>query len=79
MKTKLGIGILGEFLGWAISTNRGIILMDKNGNWFLGGNAVVALFEVRQDAFKIARKIKKERSDLIQWTKIIHVHSANKR
>jgi len=74
MRTKYKIGTIGEFQGWAILTNRGIIRMDKFGIWFFGATATVVLFVFRQDAIKGAKKIKQERPDLVQWTKTIPVH-----
>lgn len=70
------IGKQGEHMGYIIETNSGIIHIDKFGNWWLGGvadNNGVALFGHREDAIRKANKIKKQRPDLISWTKTLPV------
>ena len=70
------IGKQGQHAGYIIRTNSGIIHVDNLGNWWLGGTAdnnSVALFGYRDDAIKIAKKIRGQRPDLIKWTKTFAV------
>jgi len=81
MNKNKKIGEMGEFQGWIIRTNTGVIFFDDKGEWWLGGwtlwsSAVynirrfgVPLFGHRIDAQKMAKKIKRQRPDLISWTK----------
>ena len=70
------IGIFGIHIGWIIQTNCGPIHFDKNGDWYLGGGdtAIALFFQDRKRAIRVAKKIKKQRPDLIKWTKTLPVH-----
>ena len=73
MKDKT-IGKFGEFQGWIIKTNHGPIYIDEEGRWWLNCSEAfggIAIFGHREDAKKMAKKIKRQRSDLIDWTKTI--------
>jgi hypothetical protein len=65
------------FAGWAIATDAGIIMVDSlTGDWWLGGHSKVGIgiYAYRGEAIKIARKIRKQRPDLIHWTRTIPVY-----
>ncbi len=75
MKNKT-IGKQGEHAGYIIETSGGIIHVDKFGLWWLGGTAdnnSISLFGHREDAIYTAKKIKRQRPDLIKWTKTLPV------
>ena len=59
--------------GWVIITNQGEVYFDFNTNelWFGGNtNCVLAVFNDRNRARRIAQKIKKE-WDMVTWTKTV--------
>lgn len=77
MKNKV-IGKRGEPQGYVIRTDSGFIHIDEEGEWWLGGSCSVvgiALFGHRVDAITAAKKIRRQRPDLIKWTQTIHVFS----
>lgn len=70
------IGKRGRLEGFVIRTDSGFIHIDKDGQWWLGGGSSVgiAIFRDRWYAIKMAKKVRKQRSDLISWTKTIPVY-----
>lgn len=75
------IGERKELLGYGIQVNHGIIFVDHKGNWWLGGSGNklgFAVFPNRKQAQKMARKIRRQRPDLIKWTLTRPVFLTNK-
>jgi len=73
MRNKI-IGKCGDFEGWIIKTDISPIYIDEDGRWWLDcseGIGGIAIFGYRQDAIKMAKKIKRQRPDLIGWTKTV--------
>jgi len=70
------IGERGRLEGFIIQTNSGIIHIDEDGQWWLGGGSSVgiAIFRDRWQAIKIAKEVKRQRPDLIDWTKTVRVY-----
>ena len=65
--------------GFIIETDAGLIhFHDKNKQWWLGGdlNTYIGLFKTKEIAQNVAKKIKKERPDLIHWYRILRVRFA---
>ena len=76
MNKNKEIGERGRLEGYIIRTDSGFIHTDEEGQWWLGGGSQVgvALFRDRWQARKIAKKVKRQRPDLISWTKTIPVY-----
>jgi len=76
MKKNKGIGERGKLEGFAIRTDSGFIHVDENGQWWLGGGSSIgiAIFRDRWQAIKMAKKIRRQRPDLIGWTQTVRVY-----
>ena len=64
---------------FVIETNNGIIHINSKGEWFLGGNVDVAAFKNKKEANLFRRKVRRERPDLIDWTRIKRISVVRKR
>ena len=77
MNKNKEIGEQGRLEGYLIRTNSGLIFIDKDGQWWLGGTPSrmgVAIYRDRWQAIKMAKKVKHQRPDLIKWTQTVRVY-----
>ena len=64
---------------WVILTDQGIIMANSNGEWKLeqwidkANSQVAIMYEHRWEAQKLAKKIRRQRKDLISWTQTIPI------
>jgi len=64
---------------YAIETDKGYIHIDFKGKWWFGGIGVgLAVFRTKKEADLFRRKIKRDRPDLVGWTKIREIRLVKK-
>ncbi len=68
-----------RLLGWIVFSSEGLIYLDDDGKWWLGGSPSmirIMCFQEKEEAQKLSRKVKRGRGKVYPtWTRTFPVYS----